>query len=113
MFSILDAFSNSSNKISVSSKSAQDLILIHQNLKPLNKSIFISQLSLIATAIADFATHQLSAVAHLSKAGFICNKMPLYVIKFQRPIYNKPLYIVIIRFMLSLSVCFKVIALSG
>jgi hypothetical protein len=69
MFSILDAFSNSSNKISISSKSAQDLILIHQNLKPLNKSIFISQLSLIATAIADFATHQLSAVAHLSKAG--------------------------------------------
>ena len=66
---ILDAFSESSNKISFHSKSAQDMILIHQSLKPLNKATLISQLSLIASAITDFATSQLTTIAHLCKAG--------------------------------------------
>ena len=74
MFAILDAFSQSWRKVSLSSKSAQELILIHQNLKPLNKATLISQLSLIASSLTDFATSQFSDTLCQNGFSFILSK---------------------------------------
>ncbi len=74
MFAILDAFSESWRKVSLHSKSAQDLILIHQNLKPLNKAALISQLSLITSSLTDFAASQFSDTLCQNGFSFILSK---------------------------------------
>ena len=48
---ILEDFAESSKQMYSSSTSAQDLSLIHQFLKPLDKNAFISQMILIASSM--------------------------------------------------------------
>jgi len=56
--SILDSFSLAVEKLPTSSKSAQDLIQIHQNLKPISLQTFLEQLLLIQDLFKNFASSQ-------------------------------------------------------
>ena len=55
---ILDSFSMTMGRISLDSGPAQDLIQIHQGLKPASQTAFLNQLYLIGTLLQDFAGSQ-------------------------------------------------------
>jgi hypothetical protein len=81
MSSILDAFALSSAKLSPSTPQAQDLIRNHLRLKPLEKTTIVSQISMIALMITEFATSQylFSTLTREDQVILLKNNIPLYL----------------------------------
>ena len=79
--SILDAFTLISGKASLKSDLSKDLILSHQRQKPMDKSILMSQLSMIASTLAEFATSQFlfTSLNREDQAILLKANIPLYL----------------------------------
>ena len=71
---ILDSFSMTMGRISLDSGPAQDLIQIHQGLKPASQTAFLNQLYLIGTLLQDFGSLSAS-----DQNVLLRNNVPLYL----------------------------------
>ena len=81
LLSILDSFSFAMEKLPASSTPAQDLIQIHQNLKPISLHTFIDQLQTVEALMHNFASSQV-AFQNLSqddKLVLLKSNIPLYL----------------------------------
>ena len=79
--SILDAFTIISGKLSIESQLAEEFVLNHQRQKPLEKTTLMSQLSMIASTLTEFAASQFlfSSLCKEDQATLLKNNIPLYL----------------------------------
>ena len=79
--SILDAFTIISGKLSLDSNLAEDFILNHQRQKSLEKTTLMSQLSMIASTLTEFASSQFlfSSLCKEDQTTLLKNNIPLYL----------------------------------
>lgn len=81
MSNVLDSFAFATCKLDLECDAAQTLILMHQQLRPLDKTSLITQLSSVASALTQFALSK-NAFASLNKEDQIFllkNNIPLYL----------------------------------
>ena len=78
---VLDAFTIISGKLSMDSKPAQDFILSHQYQKPMEKSTLMTQLSMIAQTLTEFAAtlFLFQSLCKEDQATLLKNNIPLYL----------------------------------
>jgi hypothetical protein len=79
--SILDAYTLTSGKLGLTSQTAKDLFLAHQGQKEIEKSSLISQLSLIASVLTEFAYTQFLflSLTREDQVTLLKNNIPLYL----------------------------------
>ena len=78
---ILDGFALTSGKLNPNTLQAQDLIANHLRKKPLQKTTVISQISMIAMMLTEFATSQFlfRTLSRGDQAILLKNNIPLYI----------------------------------
>ena len=78
---ILDSFALTSGKLNPNAEQAQDLIANHLRKKPLEKTTIISQISMIAMMLTEFATSQFmfATLTREDQAILLKNNIPLYL----------------------------------
>ena len=78
---ILDAFTLITGKLCLTSDLSQDLILNHQRQKPMEKTTLLSQLSMIASTLTEFASSQFlfSSLCKEDQTTLLKNNIPLYL----------------------------------
>jgi len=78
---ILDAFTLITGQLSLTSELAQDLILNHQRQKSMEKTTLLSQLSMIASTLTEFAYSQFlfSSLSREDQTTLLKNNIPLYL----------------------------------
>ena len=78
---ILDAFTIISGKLNSDSQPAQEFFLNHQRLRPMEKSTLMSQLSMFASMLTDFAGVQFlfQSLCKEDQATLLKNNIPLYL----------------------------------
>ena len=78
---ILDAFTLITGKLCLTSDLSQDLILSHQRKKPMEKTTLLSQLSMIASTLTEFASSQFlfSSLCKEDQTALLKNNIPLYL----------------------------------
>ncbi len=78
---ILDAFTLITGKLCLTSDLSQDLILNHQRQKPMEKTSLLSQLSMIASTLTEFASSQFlfSSLCKEDQTTLLKNNIPLYL----------------------------------
>ena len=81
LLSILDSFSLAMAKLATSSMSAQDLIQIHQNLKPISLQTFNEQLRSVEALMHNFASSQVAFqnLAQDDQLVLLKSNIPLYL----------------------------------